>query len=350
MRQLETPTVPKGLTDSFDRLCQVAAGPVCVAVSGGGDSLALLLIAADWAQTRGRDVCALTVDHGLRPEAAGEARFVAEIAARYGIPHRTLRWEAPQPGQAKARRARHHLLAAAAREAGSVVILTAHTQDDNAETFLIRARAGSGWYGLAGIQPLSLSPAEPPGVPVLLGRPLLATPRAALRDLLQTHGEGWVEDPSNENPAYERVRVRRTLAEDPALRARILVLQERLQLLRQLQDQALANWLSQYVEVRPDGALRAPLPPPGERGERALAALIALASGRTRPLRSDALHRLAHRITRPDTLRPATLGGAIVAVRKDKLHVTAEHGLAPEQVNAIPARLAAMVTACSGHM
>ncbi len=351
MRQLEAPTVPKGLTDSFDRLCRVAAGPVCVAVSGGGDSLALLLIAADWARMRGRDVFALTVDHGLRAEAAGEARFVAEVAARHGIPHRTLRWQTPQPGQAKARRARHQLLATAAREAGSVVILTAHTQDDQAETFLIRARAGSGWYGLPGIQPLSLSPAEQSGVPVFLARPLLATPRAALRELLQVNGEDWVEDPSNDNPAYERIRMRRMLAGDPALRARVLALQGRLQLLRQLQDRALARWLSDEVELRPDGALRAPVAlPPGEGGDRALAALITLASGRTRPLRSDALSRLAHRIARPATLRPATLGGAIVAVKKDKLHVTAEHVLPPEQVNAIPARLAAMVTACSGEM
>ncbi len=351
MRQLKPPAAPADLIEAFDRLCSQAAGPVCVAVSGGSDSLALLLIAAGWAALRGRSLLALTVDHGLRPEAAEEARFVAGVAARLGVPHRILRWQTPEPGQAKARRARHQLLAAAAREAGSVVILTGHTQDDQAETFLIRARAGSGWYGLAGIQPLSLSPAEPAGVPVFLARPLLATPRAALRDLLRTYGEDWVEDPSNDNSAYERVRVRRMMAEDPALRPRVLALRGRLQLLRQLQDGALARWLLTAVEVRRDGTLGAALPlPPDGRGDRALATLIALASGRTRPLRSDALNRLAHRISRPDTLRPATLGGAIVAVSKDRLHVTAEHERLPEQVNAIPARLAAMVTACSGLM
>jgi tRNA(Ile)-lysidine synthase len=291
------------------------------------------------------------VDHGLRPEAADEARFVAGAAARLGVAHRMLRWQAPRAGQAKARMARHDLLSAAAREAGSVMILTAHTEDDQAETFLIRARAGSGWYGLAGIQPLSLSPAETHGVPVFLARPLLAIPRAALRDLLRANGQDWVEDPSNDNPAYERVRMRRLLAADPALRTRVLAIQDRLQLLRQVQDRALARWLSEEVETRPDGTLRAPLPlPPGERGDRALAALITLASGRTRPVRSDALSRLTHRIAHPDTLRPATLGGAAVWIKNGNLKAVAEHKLPPEQVNAIPARLSAMVTACLGEM
>lgn len=352
MRQLEaTAAVPAGLTESLDRLCSLAAGPVCVAVSGGGDSLALLLVAADWARSRGHSLLALTVDHGLRPEAAAEARFVADVAARYGIPHRTLRWQSPQSGQARARHARHDLLAEAARQAGSGLILTAHTQDDQAETLLIRARAGSGWYGLAGIQPLSLSPAGMPGQPVLLARPLLSVSRDTLRDLLRANGQDWIEDPSNDNPAYERVRMRRRLAADPALHGRVIALQGRLQLLRQMQDRALARWLSAQVETGPDGILRAPLPlPAGEVGERALAALISLASGRTRPLRFDALARLAARVASPETLRPATLGGAIVSVRRGALQVVAEHTPPPAQVNAIPARLAAMVTACSGGM
>jgi tRNA(Ile)-lysidine synthase len=351
LRQLETCAIPAAFTESLDRLCSHAAGPVCVAVSGGGDSLALLLFAADWASRRDRELLALTVDHGLRPEAAGEARFVAEVAACHGVPHRTLRWQAPQPGQARARQARHDLLAAAAREAGSVLVLTAHNEDDQAETFLMRARAGSGWYGLAGIQPLSLSPSDRPGVPVLIARPLLAVPRTQLRDLLRTHQQDWVEDPSNDNPAYERVRMRQLLAAEPSLRARVLSVQARLQLLRRLQDRALGRWLSGEIELRPDGTLRAPLPlPPGERGERALAALIALGSGRTRPVRADALSRLVHRIARPETLRPATLGGASVWVKDGHVKVAAEHELTAEQVNAIPARLSAMVTACSGEM
>lgn len=349
MRQLAAPTLPRDLTESLDRLCSLAAGPVCVAVSGGGDSMALLLVAADWARRERRPLVALTVDHALRPEAAGEARFVAATAARLGVAHRTLRWQTPQPGQARARTARHDLLAAAAREAGSSLILTAHNEDDQAETFLIRARAGSGWYGLAGIQPVSLSPAEGQGLPVLVARPLLGASRADLRDLLRANDQDWVEDPSNDNPAYERVRMRRLLAANPEQRTQVLAIQQKLLLLRQMQDQALGRWMETCVEVRPDGSLRAEAPlPPGEWGERALAKLIGIASGRTRPLRGDALSRLAHRLARPDVFRPATLGGAIVSLKGNQIRVVAERLPPAEQVNAIPERLAAMVTACSG--
>ena len=349
MRPVGQPLADRALTESFDRLCSLAAGPVCVAVSGGGDSLALLLIAADWARQRGRELLVLTVDHRLRPEAAAEARFVGETAARLGVPHRVLTWQAPVPGQAKARRARHDLLAEAAREVGSRLVLTAHTEDDQAETFLIRARAGSGWYGLAGIQPVSLSPSEGAGDPVFLIRPLLGARRDALRDLLRAEGQRWIEDPSNDNPAYERVRVRRMLAQQPGLRARVLACQGRLQALRQLQDRALTRWLHAHVSTQPDGTLQADLPlPEGAQGERALAALIRLSTGRTRPVRGDGLARLTHRLQRPETFRPATLGGAIVSLKGDMLRVTAEQAPASELVNAIPARLAAMKTACSG--
>jgi tRNA(Ile)-lysidine synthase len=313
--------------------------------------MALLLVAADWARQAERPLVALTVDHGLRPEAADEARFVAATAARLGVSHRTLRWQTPQPGQARARTARHDLLAAAAREAGSSLILTAHNEDDQAETFMIRARAGSGWYGLAGIQPVSLSPAEGQGLPVLVARPLLGTSRADLRSLLRANDQDWVEDPSNDNPAYERVRMRQLLAADPDLRTQVLATQKKLLLLRRMQDRALGHWLRGQVELCLCGALRAEAPfPSGERGARALAMLIGLASGRTRPVRGDALSRLRHRLARPETFRPATLGGAIVSLKGGQIQVVAERALQPEQVNAIPSRLAAMVTACSGGM
>lgn len=318
-------------------------------MSGGGDSMALLVLAAEWARRRNRSLLALTVDHGLRAEAAAEARFVGETATRLGVAHRTLRWQAPLQGQAKARHARHDLLAEGAIAAGSRLVLTAHTEDDQAETFLIRARAGSGWYGLAGIQPVSLSPASGQGHPVFLARPLLHTSRTALRDLLDAAGQAWIEDPSNENPAYERVRVRRRLAASPGLRAQVLAVQYKLNLLRQLQDRALARWLRAHVGTDPGATLTATAPlPSGELGERALAQLISLASGRTKPLRADALARLAERLRADGDIRPATLGGAIVSRKKGLLRAVPEQAPGPALVNAIAARLDAMGTACSG--
>jgi len=313
--------------------------------------MALLVLAADWARLSGRPLIAFTVDHGLRPEAAAEARFVAEAAARLGVPHRTLRWETPRPGQAKARAARHSLLARAAGEAGSRLILTAHTEDDQAETFLMRARAGSGWYGLAGIQPVSVSPAEDLDHACFVVRPLLNVSRSDLRRISVGSGQDWIEDPSNENPAYERVRVRRRLAADPALRGRVLSCQRKLQLLRQLQDHALGAWLRDHVTATSEGAILTGAPlPPGDFGERTLAALIRLATARSRPVRSDALTRLAGRLQVPETFRPATLGGAILSRTKHGVKAVAEQGLPSGMVNAMPERLAALRTACSGGM
>ena len=351
MRQLTAPAAGPDTTESLDRLCSLAAGPVCVAVSGGGDSMALLRLAADWASQRRRAVLALTVDHRLRPEAAEEARFVAGTARQLGIPHQTLTWQAPVAGQEKARRARHDLLAQAAAGAGSGLILTAHTEDDQAETFLIRARAGSGWYGLAGIQPVSLSPALGQGMPVLLARPLLATSRAALRQMLETLGQTWIEDPSNENPAFERVRVRRRLAGAPGMKARILSCQRKLQLLRKLQDRSLARWLDAHVTAAPGGALVADAPlPAGDQGQRALSVLIALAACRSTPLRAEAVARLANRLAPEKAFRRATLGGALISRNAGKIRIVAEHAQPGELVNAIPQRLTALGTAYSGGM
>jgi tRNA(Ile)-lysidine synthase len=131
-----------------------------LAVSGGSDSLSLLVLAVEWARDRGRGVVAATVDHGLRPEALAEAEGVAAICAQLGVPHDILTWShfgrsGGAPGQAEARRARHALLAgwALARDVG--IIALGHTRDDRIETFLMRARQGSGWHGLAG--PLAFS-------------------------------------------------------------------------------------------------------------------------------------------------------------------------------------------------
>ncbi|MEZ5998825.1 MAG: tRNA lysidine(34) synthetase TilS [Hyphomonas sp.] len=348
MQQLAAPAVPDTLTESFDRLCSKAAGPVCVAVSGGGDSLALMVLAAHWAERRGRTILSFTVDHRLRPEAADEARHVAAIARQLGIAHETLAWADPKPRQAAARAARHGLLAAAAAKAGSRLVLTAHTEDDQAETFLMRARAGSGWYGLAGIQPLAMTPATGAGSDVLLARPLLDVRRDALRQVLTAVGIRWIEDPSNDDARFERVRMRALLAAEPALRSHVLACQKGLQALRTLEDRALGRWLA--ASVRAEGGRISIVGglPDGERGVRALSLLVQLAAMHARPPRADAAARLARRLAAPRPFRAATLGGAIISVKDGIIHLRAEQVPDLPVVNAIPARLAAIGTVCSG--
>ena len=181
---------------------------VGVAVSGGPDSLALLLLAA--AASRGR-VQAATVDHGLRPENAEEARFVAGVCEELGVPHAILSAGPPAAGgsvQARARALRYRLLADWAERGGLSHVATAHHADDQAETLLMRLARGSGLPGLAGIRgarPLSQ------GSGVRLVRPLLGWRRADLVAVVEAAGLNAVDDPSNRAPEFDRTRFRELL-------------------------------------------------------------------------------------------------------------------------------------------
>ncbi len=187
-----------------------------LAVSGGSDSTALLVIAARWAKDvkkrfkRAPNLMAVTVDHGLRPEAAREAAAVKRLARRLGIPHRTLRWRGGKPKtglQEAARTARYRLLATAATRAGYEHILTAHTLDDQAETVLFRLARGSGLTGLAGMAYASPVPAG--GQPaIFLVRPLLPVPKGRLIATLKSAGVDHNEDPTNRDPRFARTRLR----------------------------------------------------------------------------------------------------------------------------------------------
>ncbi|PZQ62462.1 MAG: tRNA lysidine(34) synthetase TilS [Phenylobacterium zucineum] len=194
--------------DALDRrLLRDRPAPVAVALSGGGDSLALTLIADAWAREAGRELLILTVDHGLRPESRAWTASCRELAARLGRPFRVLAWDGDKPATglpAAARAARHALLADAAREAGARVVLLGHTADDLAEAAAMRA-AGS---TTPSPREWSPSPAWPEGRGVFLLRPLLTAGRAELRDYLTALGERWVDDPANTDPRYARARAR----------------------------------------------------------------------------------------------------------------------------------------------
>lgn len=178
-----------------------------IALSGGGDSMALLHLARHWAGPR--VLMAATVDHGLRPEAAAEARAAGQAAAGLGITHQVLPWRRDSSAgnlMAAARQARLQLMADWARRHDLSAVLLGHTRDDQAETLVMRLARGAGIDGLSG-----MAPARQACGMVWL-RPLLAVSRQDLRHWLVGQGIGWIDDPSNLNEDYERVRVRKALA------------------------------------------------------------------------------------------------------------------------------------------
>jgi tRNA(Ile)-lysidine synthase len=179
---------------------------VLLAVSGGPDSTALLLLAARWRGGRtAPDLVAATVDHGLRREAKKEAAAVAKLTKKLGVAHRTLKWSGRKPAsgiQEAARAARYDLLLGLARKIGADAVVTAHTRDDQAETVLHRLARGSGLSGLAGIRRKS----ERDGVALL--RPLLDLPKTRLVATLRAAKIPFAEDPANRDPRYLRTRMR----------------------------------------------------------------------------------------------------------------------------------------------
>ena len=185
-------------------------GPLGIAVSGGGDSMALLDLAARWAEQNDRQIMAVTVDHNLRDGSAKEAAGVAAFCASRGIAHDTLIWENWDGHgnlQAQARDTRYRLIGQWAQDHGVGKVALGHTLDDNAETFVMRLARKAGIDGLSAMQQ------DFARAGLQWCRPLFMASRSELRDYLTRHALQWVDDPSNEDVDFERIRVRKALSE-----------------------------------------------------------------------------------------------------------------------------------------
>ena len=236
----------------YDRFAQtmtelLEGASLGVAVSGGADSMALLHLSKRYADDKKLKIAAFTVDHGLRATSAGEAQKVAEWCHSHNIAHHTLVWSGAKPStgiQDAARQARRQLLCAACAQHGIDTLLLGHQADDQAETIIMRLQRGTGLRGLVGMRPVTTD--EDNGITVL--RPLLEMRRAELRDYCAQHALPFIDDPSNDDTQFERVRVRQALAALPELASGIAHSTARLRDTDETLDLLAMEWLEENIE------------------------------------------------------------------------------------------------------
>ena len=322
-----------------------AAGPfsgntaLAVAVSGGADSMTLLALAHDWAAEIGASVTALTVDHGLRPESGIEAAQVADWCREHGIAHETLVWEGDKPDkgiQAAARAARYALLGDWCRARSHTELLVAHSQNDQAETFLMRMNRGSGIDGLAAMPLVSFHDG------VRLIRPLLTVPRPRIEATADARSLKPLSDPSNLDRRYARVRMRDNLklldargvsVEAVAGTARIFgkMRAARERAIAALAGDVLVLHREGYAEIAREDFAGADREPAGGL----MAAVLMSVGGLEYAPRRERLDRLMGDMLHNSDFRPRTLGNCVISTRGDHFlirreHRTIRHGLPVE--------------------
>ena len=302
---------------------------VALAASGGSDSMALMRLAHAWAAglANGPKLSVLTVDHGLRPNAAEEARQVADWTKALGLHHQVLNWAGPKPStgiQARARKARYDLMAEWCKANAGEVLLTAHTRDDQAETVLMRLGRTLSPASLAGIPLLG----QWRGLPVL--RPLLGMERQRLRQLLVATGQGWIDDPSNDDPRFERVRMRHQLVElapSGVTAERLVRLGHACAGADALLERCAGQWIGLWLKEDDAGICFAPLAEletlPSALQQRILGRIVChYGGGRLKPEPAELL-RLCRWLCSGGPPR-RTLAGAIAGRRKTSFWVTRE--------------------------
>jgi tRNA(Ile)-lysidine synthase len=308
-------------------------GAIAVAVSGGADSLALMVLLRRWLATRvtGPLVWVLTVDHRLRPNSAAEAASVAATAKRLGMRHRILKWDGPKPEtgiEEAAREARYRLLCRTADKLGVSDVLTAHHRDDQVETVLMRLGHGSGLTGLAGMRAV-----RPLNSKVKLHRPLLGVAKARLVATTLANGLAPIEDETNRDERFARPRLRRVM---PVLNLagldsdQIARAATRLARADEAVDHYVDGLLKQAVAIdrfavaKLDRAGFAAAPE--EVRLRALSRLIGAAGGSDwPPPRSERLEALERSIVAGERFK-RTLGGAVVAASDEDVQILREGG------------------------
>lgn len=301
---------------------------IAVGVSGGADSLALVLRLQEWASKHHKKIVALTVDHRLRPESAAEAAYVAQLMSANGIEHHILVWEneKPQSGiEEAARLARYDLLLSWCREHGVKTLAIGHHRRDQAETFLLRLQRGSGLYGLSAMLPKTFRSG------VCLIRPQLNDSPESLQAYLRQLGITWVEDPSNQCLDFQRVRMRKFL---PELEAQTGISEQRLAetaavlaRTRAYFEEQINSLIQNYVRDWHDAALSISkavwLKQHSEIRYLLMTELLRRVSGQVYAPEAEEVLRLSNRMQQPE-FSGATLGGCEIWASRGKFWLTPE--------------------------
>ena len=310
---------------------------IAVAVSGGGDSMALLRLLQKWSDEHHVTLYALTVDHCLRDASADEAAQVGAWSATLGVPHTTLRWEEgaelrgqPRSLQSEAREARYGMLTAWCAIHNFSHLFIGHHADDQIETFLLRLSRGSGVDGLAAMAPLSVRDG------ILIARPLLGIAKAELLAVCREAGQAWIDDPSNENTASARVRFRQSrafLVREGLTDERLLATVAHLQRAKAALDYAVNALLMSACVWDELGVATLHIPSfaaaPDEISLRALSRVLVGASGQIYGPRFEGLERVHQRL-KAGPWQNATLHGAVLEREGDLLRVFRESAAIPD--------------------
>lgn len=318
----------------FAELMQ-AAGPfpdrpqLAVGLSGGPDSMVLAEYVQAWVQARQGTLTALTVDHGLRPDSAAEARLVAGWCADRGIAHEILVWQGDKPEkgiQAAARNARYGLLAVGCRRNGCTELLVGHTENDQAETFLLRMSRGSGLDGLAAMPLVSFRSG------VRLIRPLLTISRRRIGATVTARSLTPVTDPGNADRRYARVRLRQTVAdlESRGVSARTVAGIARVfGNLRAAREKAIGTLGQEIATVHAEGyaelARSALIGADPDIARGLVSALILAVGGQDYPPRRERLDRLMEYVLGAAMFRPRTLGNCVIGLRQEFVVIRREY-------------------------
>lgn len=295
------------LKDALAPFYSANIAPFAIALSGGGDSMALLHGLKKAPQLR----FALIVDHGLREESAAEAELTKSRVEALGVRAHILSW---RPGdlssglQEKARQARYALMGEFCRRQNLFYLLTGHHLGDQAETLVMRYDKGTDWRGAAGMSAKKYAPLWPELAAVTVIRPLLSVPKAEILSYLKTHGLNWVEDPSNTNRNFTRVRIRQRLVTEPKNAHPLLETAKYLQRAITEEREVLAKQAADIVELNRNGFIRlSEIPYP-----ELLVQLIRIFSGTGGPIDRAQIRRALKAMREPD-FKALTLAGAQIS-------------------------------------